>query len=365
MVNTAIGHSQQANSLKVLMYQREGIEGHKSASAAQKKGEYSWTEQCDKIRKAKKAATTCTPVPSSFPLYILYTSGTTGSPKGVQRASGGHAVASRNSIEHTFGITRDSTIFCASDFGWVVGHSYILYCPLLIGCTSVIFEGKPVVPDAGIFWKIIQDHKVNVLFTAPTALRAVRRADPKAEMMMKYNLKSLYGLFLAGERSEPGIIVHYQDILSRVAAPGAVVNDNWWSTESGSPISACALNRSFAYAKPQPGAAGLLLPGMDVRIVDDDGKEVPRGETGNIVIATPLPPSALSTVWGNPKRFHEAYFERFANSGGWFDTGDAGLLSEEGYISVLSRADDLIKWATRVPAVPTELTSVEASLVIA
>lgn len=183
--------------------------------------------------------------------------------------------------------------------------SFTVYSPLLIGCASVVFEGKPVIPDAGVFWNVVEKFKANCLFTAPTALRAVRREDPEAKLMAKYDLSSLRSLFLAGERSEPAIIKRYQELLTKYAAPGAIVNDNYWSTESGSPITAIQLSSHFPPLAPRPGSAGLPLPGMDLRIVNDEGEPVAPGEMGNIVLGTPLPPSALGTVWRNDKRFQE------------------------------------------------------------
>lgn len=284
--------------------------------------------------------------------------GTTGLPKGVLREAGGHAVGLELSIQSLFGIKGPGDVmFCASDIGWVVGHSYILYAPLLVGATTVLFEGKPVgTPDAGTFWRIIETHKVNTLFTAPTAMRAIRKDDPNdrffKEAGQRGGLKSLRALFLAGERSEPSIVRTYQDLLSQFAAPGALVVDNWWSSESGSPISGLALNGHAALAvktgsnQPlaiRPGSAGLPMPGFDVRIVDDEGKEVPRGAMGNIVMAAPLAPTAFTNLFQDDERFYKGYLKRF--NGRWVDTGDAGLIDEDGYVHIMSRSDDIINVA--------------------
>lgn len=246
-------------------------------------------------------------------------------------------------------------MFCASDIGWVVGHSYILYAPLLVGATTVLFEGKPVgTPDAGTFWRIVEKHKVNALFTAPTAMRAIRKDDPGdalfKEIGARGGLKSLRALFLAGERSEPSIVTAYQTLLSKHAAPGAMVIDNWWSSESGSPITGLALNTSACPSQSKatplplrPGSAGLPMPGFDVRIVDDTGTEVPPGTMGNIVMAPPLAPTAFTNLFEDDERFYRGYLKRFA--GRWVDTGDAGMIDEDGYVHIMSRSDDIINVA--------------------
>ena len=249
-------------------------------------------------------------------------------------------------------------MFCASDIGWVVGHSYILYAPLLVGATTVLFEGKPVgTPDAGTFWRAIEEHRANVLFTAPTAMRAIRKDDPDnkffEEVAHRGGLKHFRALFLAGERSEPSIIQVYQELLSRHAAPGAMVIDNWWSSESGSPISGLALkstagmtlddDREVEPLAIRPGSAGFPMPGFDVRIVDDEGREVPRGTMGNIVLNMPLAPTAFTRLFNDDERFYKGYLKRF--SGRWVDTGDAGMIDQDGYIHVMARTDDIINVA--------------------
>ena len=280
-------------------------------------------------------------------------------PKGVLREAGGHAVGLNLSIKYLFGIHGPGDVmFCASDIGWVVGHSYILYGPLLAGATTVLFEGKPVgTPNAGTFWRILEEHKVTVLSTAPTALRAIRRDDPSNKFFeaagKRGGLKQLKGLFLAGERSEPSIVRMYQELLQKYCAPHAQVIDNWWSSESGSPISGIALTAaagkdycSTDVHKPlviRPGSAGKPMPGFDVRIVKDDGKEVPNGEMGNIVLGLPLAPTGLTTLFEDEERFYKGYMKRF--DGKWIDTGDAGMIDGDGYVHVMSRSDDIINVA--------------------
>ena len=302
----------------------------------------------------------CVPVKSSDPVYIIYTSGTTGLPKGVLREAGGHAVGLHLSISYLFGIHGPGDVmFCASDIGWVVGHSFILYAPLLTGAATVLFEGKPVgTPNAGTFWRIIEEYKVNTLFTAPTALRAIRRDDPQNQMFKEIGnrggMGSLKALFLAGERSEPSIVTMYQELLKNYAAKGANVIDNWWSSESGSPISGIALTphagkdrktdiKDIEPLGVKPGSAGKAMPGFDVRIVDDSGKEVEKGTMGNIVMAIPLAPTGFRTLWQDEERFYKGYLRRF--DGQWVDTGDAGMIDKDGYIHVMSRSDDIINVA--------------------
>ena len=249
-------------------------------------------------------------------------------------------------------------MFTASDIGWVVGHSYIVYAPLLVGATTVLFEGKPVgTPDAGTFWRIVEEYKVTTMFTAPTALRAIRRDDGNNEFLAacgkRGGLRTLRALFVAGERSEPSIVQLYQRLLIEHCAPNAAVIDNWWSSESGSPISGIALSASAGLDfkamrrdKPlaiKPGSAGKAMPGFDVRVVDDNGLEVQRGSMGNIVLAIPLAPTAFTTLWDDEERFYKGYLKRF--NGKWLDTGDAGMIDEEGYISIMARSDDIINVA--------------------
>ena len=267
-------------------------------------------------------------------------------------------------------------MFCASDIGWVVGHSYILYAPLFAGGTTVLFEGKPIgTPNAGTFWRVIEEHNVNVLFTAPTALRAIRRDDPDNKLFeavgKRGGLKQLKALFLAGERSEPSIVQMYQGLLDKYAGPHAQIIDNWWSSESGSPISGLALSAARGKdhnstekckALPiKPGSAGKPMLGFDVRIVDDEGKEVSRGTMGNIVLAMPLAPTGLTTLFNDEERFYKGYLKRF--DGQWIDTGDAGMIDQDGYVHIMSRSDDIINVAAhRFSTGPSQAPSPSSSI---
>jgi propionyl-CoA synthetase len=277
----------------------------------------------------------CVPVAATDPLYILYTSGTTGQPKGVVRPNGGHAVALKWTMDHIYDVRPGDVYWAASDIGWVVGHSYIVYAPLLHGCTTILYEGKPIgTPDAGAFWRVIEQHGVNCLFTAPTAFRAIRREDSDGELLHKYDISSLRTLFLAGERCDPDTLYWAQKQLE------VPVIDHWWQTESGWAMAANPMG-----IEPLPVKAGsptVAVPGYDIRVLDDNGQEVPRGETGNIVVKLPLPPGTLPTLWGNRQRFYDTYLSRFE---GYYLTGDAGILDESGYLWVMSRIDDVINVA--------------------
>ncbi|EMC95529.1 hypothetical protein BAUCODRAFT_24578 [Baudoinia panamericana UAMH 10762] len=288
-----------------------------------------------------------------------FIAGTTGLPKGVLREAGGHAVGLNLTIRYVFGIRGPGDVlFTASDIGWVVGHSYIIYAPLLAGATTVLFEGKPVgTPSADTFWRILEEYKVNSFFTAPTALRAIRKEDPANKFFetrgKRGGLKNLRALFLAGERSEPAIVTMYQDLLSKHCVQNACVIDNWWSSESGSPMTSLALLPAVAqrfddhtFHKPlpiKPGSAGKPAPGFAVQIVDDEGKEVAKGEMGNIVLGLPFAPTGFTTLWRDEERFYKSYLKRF--NGRWLDTGDAGMIDSDGYVHVMSRADDIINVA--------------------
>ena len=275
------------------------------------------------------------PVAATDPLYILYTSGTTGIPKGVVRDNGGHLVALTWSMEHIYGARAGDVFWAASDIGWVVGHSYIVYGPLFAGCTTVLYEGKPVgTPHAGAFWRVIQDHRVNVLFTAPTAFRAIKGADPDAEYLERYDTSSLRSIFLAGERADPATLRWAEEHF------GIPVIDHWWQTETGWPVAANCIGLGLMPVKH--GSASLPVPGWDVCILDDDGAEVPRGKIGNIVLRLPLPPGSLPTLWQNSEDFMSSYFETFP---GYYETGDAGYLDEDGYLYIMSRTDDIINVA--------------------
>jgi len=277
----------------------------------------------------------CVSVEATDPLYILYTSGTTGDPKGVVRDNGGHAVALAWSMKNVYGVEPGEVFWAASDVGWVVGHSYIAYAPLLHRATTVMYEGKPVgTPDAGAFWRVIEDHRVAVFFTAPTAFRAIKQNDPEGILAKAYDNRSLRALFLAGERCDPDTLGWAGRVL------GVPVIDHWWQTETGWPMAANCLGIEQLPIKP--GSPALPVPGWDVRVVDAEARPVPPGTIGNIVVKLPLPPGALPTLWNADERFVTAYLRDFD---GFYKTSDAGFVDEDGYLFVMARTDDVINVA--------------------
>ena len=277
----------------------------------------------------------CVVVKATDPLYVLYTSGTTGRPKGIVRDNGGHAVALHWSMSNIFGLQPGQTMFTASDVGWVVGHSYIVYAPLLAGCTTVLYEGKPIgTPDAGTFWRVVAEYGVSVLFTAPTAIRAVKKDDPDGSLMKDHDLSSLQTLFLAGERLDPDTYAWASDRL------GVPVVDNWWQTETGWPIAA---NPRGLQALPlKAGSPSVPVPGYDVRVLTTDGSPAAPGVEGAVCIKLPMPPGTLATLWGDDARYVSGYLSAFD---GYYLTGDGGYLDEDGYLYVMGRTDDVINVA--------------------
>jgi propionyl-CoA synthetase len=277
----------------------------------------------------------CVPVAATDPLYILYTSGTTGIPKGVVRDNGGHLVALKWSMENLYGVKPGEIWWCASDIGWVVGHSYIVYAPLFHGATSIMYEGKPVgTPDAGAFWRVCVDHGVVALFTAPTAFRAIKKEDPDARLMATYDLSKFRTLFLAGERADPPTVAWAEEKLKKP------VIDHWWQTETGWCI--CGNPVGLGALPVKHGSATVPMPGYEMAVVDEASKPVSRGTVGSLVVKLPLPPAALPTLWQQDARCIESYFAEFP---GYYKTADAGYIDDDGYVWVMGRTDDIINVA--------------------
>ena len=287
------------------------------------------------ISLARGRKADCISLAATDPLYILYTSGTTGQPKGVVRDNGGHMVALAWSMAAIYDVKPGEVYWAASDVGWAVGHSYMVYAPLLHGATTILFEGKPVgTPDAGVFWRIIAEYGVVVLFTAPTTFRAIRKEDPNGDFIRKYDLTRLRALFLAGERADPDTIKWAE---AQLRVP---VIDHWWQTESGSPMAANPIGLGMLPIKY--GSPSVPMPGYDIHVLDEGGHEVKRGTLGAICVKLPLPPACLPTLWGNDERFHKSYLSHFP---GYYETADAGYMDEDGYLYIMARTDDIINVA--------------------
>jgi propionyl-CoA synthetase len=310
---------------RCIILQREMLEAELAAER-----DVDWNDALDQAEPAP-----CVPVEATDPLYILYTSGTTARPKGIVRDNGGHAVALAWTMKHVYGVEPGEVYWAASDLGWTVGHSYIVYAPLFHGCTTILYEGKPVgTPDAGAFWRVVSDHEVSTLFTAPTAFRAIRQQDPEGDHIGRYNLSGFRALFLAGERCDPETLLWAQEKL------GVPVIDHWWQTETGWPIAANCLG--IERLPIVPGSPTRAVPGWDVRVLDGDGSELPSGEIGALVVKLPMPPGASPTLWNADDRFREVYLSTFP---GYYETADAGYIDENGYLFVMSRTDDIINTA--------------------
>jgi propionyl-CoA synthetase len=296
--------------------------------------DHDWKKLRDYALEYAKGAD-CVPLAATDPLYILYTSGTTGRPKGVVRDNGGHLVALKWSMKNLYGVNPGEVFWAASDIGWVVGHSYIIYAPLIHGCTTILYEGKPVgTPDAGAFWRVISEHKCSTMFTAPTAFRAIKKEDPQGKLVAQYDLAHFRALFLAGERADPESVKWAEEKL------GKPVIDHWWQTETGWAIAGNPLGLGMLPVKH--GSPTVAMPGYDVRVVDDACKEVPPGTMGALVVKLPLPPACLPTLWNDDERFMDTCLAEFS---GYYKTADAGYIDDDGYIYVMSRTDDIINVA--------------------
>ena len=284
---------------------------------------------------ASAQAMPAVPLASTDPMYILYTSGTTGSPKGVVRDTGGSVTSLKWTMSSIYNVAPGDVYWAASDIGWVVGHSYIVYGPLFHGCTTIVYEGKPVgTPDAGAFWRVIEEHKVKILFTAPTAFRGIKREDPSGALLNDYDTSSLQALYLAGERCDPDTLAWAENHLK------VPVIDHWWQTETG--YSICANCQGIEAMPIVSGSPSVAVPGYDVQVLDDDGKQLPLGDIGSIVVKLPLPPGTFTSLWNARERYVSAYFERFP---GFYETGDAGYINDDNYVFVMARTDDVINVA--------------------
>ena len=324
MVDSAIDQSEHTPE-KTIVFQRDFV-----TAELDREGDLEWQEI---IKNAAPAD--CVPVAATDPLYILYTSGTTGMPKGVMRDNGGHAVALHWTMKNIYDVEPGDVYWAASDVGWVVGHSYIVYGPLLYGCTTIVYEGKPIgTPDAGAFWRVISEHKVKVMFTAPTAFRAIKKEDPDGVLLKKYDLSEYKTLFLAGERLDPDTYHWARKLLD------VPVIDHWWQTETAWAIVANPMGIEQFPVKP--GSPTKPVPGYDVRILDDEGRELGPDQEGNIVVKLPLPPGTLATLWRNDERFVSSYMSAFP---GYYETSDGGYIDKDGYVFVMGRIDDVINIA--------------------
>src|SRR5712675_344809 len=296
--------------------------------------DHDWKKLRDHALEYAKGAD-CVPLAATDPLYILYTSGTTGRPKGVVRDNGGHMVALKWSMQNLYGVAPGEVFWTASDIGWVVGHSYIVYAPLFHGCTTILYEGKPVgTPDAGAFWRVISEHRCSTLFTAPTAFRAIKKEDPQGKLLAQYDLSKFRTLFLAGERADPDTVVWAEKLLK------VPVIDHWWQTETGWAIAGNPVGLGMLPVKH--GSPTVAMPGYDVRIVDEQSVEVPNGKMGSIVVKLPLPPACLPTLWQQDARMRESYLAEFP---GHYKTADAGFKDADGYLYIMGRTDDIINVA--------------------
>ena len=328
LLELAIGLS-KAKPQSVIVFQRPQIEARMNPSR-----DHDWKALVDAAKAVGKRAP-CADLAATDPLYILYTSGTTGVPKGVVRDIGGYIVALKWTMSAIYNVKPGETYWSASDIGWVVGHSYIVYAPLLHGCSTVLYEGKPIgTPDAGAFWRVIEEYKVRAFFTAPTAFRAVRKEDPNAELLKKYDVSSLHTLFLAGERADPDTVVWAQKVLDKP------VVDHWWQTETGWAIAANPVGLGILPIKP--GSPTVPMPGYAIEIVDEACHPVPVGEMGSIVVKLPLPPGCFPTLYRQDDRMRESYLKEFP---GYYKTADAGTIDGDGYLTILGRTDDIINVA--------------------